>query len=238
MPFDGRIAAVNVEPSEFVNVGEVLVVADSIDVAEVEAQLAISRMAPLVRADIDLSSLSAGELALVPERLGLKATVHLRADQVTASWDARFERLSDRIDPQTRTIGVIVTVEEPYRKAIPGERPPLAKDMFVEVELEGRPREAALVVPRVAVHRRPDGSAALYLVGEADRLEIRPVTLGPAQGDVVVVTGGIAPGARVVVSDLVPAIEGMKLEATGDVTLGQRIAAEATHGDPANALVQ
>lgn len=227
MPFDGRITEVNVEATQFVNVGEVLVVADGIDVAEIEAQFPMGRLAPVVRADIDLSSLTAGELAEVPQRLGLDATVRLRTDDVTTSWEAAFERPSERIDPQTRTIGVIVSVDDPYRKAIPGQRPPLTRDMFVEVELAGRPREGALIVPRVAVHRRDDGTSALYLVDDDGRLEIRSVTLGPAQGDLALVEDGVAPGEEVVVSDLIPAIEGMKLEPRLDTALAERLRAQA-----------
>lgn len=230
LPFDARIAAVNVEPTQFVNLGQVLVVADGIEVAEVDAQFPISRLAPLVRADIDLTTLSAAELGDVPRRLGLNATVRLRSEEVRASWDARFDRLSDRIDPQTRTVGVIVVVEEPYRKAIPGRRPPLAKDMFVEVELTGQPWPDVFVVPRVAVHRR-EGRPLLYVVGDDDRLVLREVELGPSQGDLAVVASGLAPGDRVVVSDLIPAILGMKLEPQLDRALAERLLAAASGED-------
>jgi len=238
MPFDGRIAQVEVEPTRFVSVGEVLMVADSIDRAEIEAQFAIGRLAPVVRADIDLSALSAGELAEVPGRLGLEATVRLKTDEVEASWEARFDRLSDRIDPQTRTVGVIVVVDEPYRKAIPGRRPPLAKDMFVEVELRGRARPDTLVVPRVAVHRKSDGKPTLYLADDEGRLEIRPVMLGPAQGDLVVVAGGLEAGERVVVTDLIPAIAGMKLTTRVDDALAERLRAQAEGDAGVEAMVR
>lgn len=232
MPFDGRIAEVDVEPTEFAAVGQVLVVADSIGVAEIEAQFPLGHILPLVRADVVLTALSAAELAAVPQQFGLEARVRLRTGTVTASWDARFDRIGDRIDPETRTIGIIVAVDEPYRQAIPGKRPPLVKDMFVEVEVLGRPWPGVLVVPRVAVHRRPDG-AVLYLADAADRLEVRPVTLGPAQDDLVIVTGGLEAGERVVVSDLIPAIEGMKLEPEQDAALAERLRVQATDGPAA-----
>jgi RND family efflux transporter MFP subunit len=227
MPFDARMAEVNVELTEFVNVGEVLVIADGINIAEVTAQFPIGRIAPLVHADIDLSSLTAGELAALPENLGLEATVRLRTDAVTASWEGRFERLSERIDPQTRTVGMIVAVAEPYRKAIPGKRPPLVKDMFVEVEFYGRPRPDTIVVPRTALHHNSEGASVLYLVNPSGRLEIREVTRGPIQRDLVVIEAGLAPGERVVVSDLMPAIVGMKLEAHADEALAERLRLEA-----------
>jgi RND family efflux transporter MFP subunit len=230
MPFDGRIAEVNVEPTEFVGVGEVMVIADSIDVAEVEAQFPIGELLPLVRAEADLTALSAAELAALPRQFGLEGEVRLRTDGVRASWDARFERLGDRIDPQTRTVGVIVAVDEPYRKAVPGKRPPLVKDMFVQVVLRGQPWVEALVVPRVAVHRRPDAGAAVYLVDADGRLAIRPVALGPDQDDLVVVSEGLAPGDRVVVSDLIPAIAGMRLEPSLDAVVAARLRAQARDG--------
>jgi RND family efflux transporter MFP subunit len=230
MPFDGRIAEVNVEPTEFVGVGEVMVIADGIDVAEVEAQFPIGDLLPLVRAEADLTTLSAAELAALPRRFGLEAEVRLRTDQLQTSWDAHFERLGDRMDPQTRTVGVIVAVDEPYRKAVPGKRPPLVKDMFVQVALRGRPWTAALVVPRVAIHRGPDGRAAVYLVDADGRLAIRPVALGPAQDDFVVVSEGLAPGDLVVVSDLIPAIAGMRLEPNPDAAVALRLRAQASDG--------
>lgn len=230
MPFDGRIAEVDLEPTQFVSVGEVLAVADGIDVAEIDARFPIGQLAPLVRADVDISTLPAGELSAVPRQFGLEAVVRLRTQGITASWDARFDRISEGMDPQTRTIGMIVAVDEPYRKTIPGERPPLVKDMFVEVELRGRPWEGAIVVPRIATQRDDDGESVLYLADAAGRLEIRPVTLGPVQGDLAVVEAGLAPGERVVVSDLTPAIAGMRLDPRLDTALAARLRRDADGG--------
>ena len=227
MPFDGRIAEANVEPTQFVGVGQVLAVADGIDVAEIDAQFPVGHLAPLVRADVDISTLPAGELSGVPNRFGLEAAVRLRTQGIAAAWDARFDRIGEGMDPQTRTMGVIVAVDEPYRKAIPGKRPPLVKDMFVEVELRGRPWEGAIVVPRIATHRNDDGETVLYLADRAGRLEIRPVKLGPVQGDLAVVEAGLEPGEQVVVSDLTPAIAGMRLDARLDTALALRLRHDA-----------
>jgi multidrug efflux pump subunit AcrA (membrane-fusion protein) len=109
--------------------------------------------------------------------------------------------------------------------------------MFVEVEVLGRPWPGVLVVPRVAVHRRPDREAVLYLADADDRLVIRRVTLGPAQDDLVIVTAGLEAGERVVVSDLIPAIGGMRLEPELDAALAEQLRAQATDG-PAGSLVQ
>lgn len=227
LPFAARIAEVGVEVEQFVSVGQNLAVADSIDVAEVSAQLAIDHVRPLVETDIDLEALMPHDLSVVPRRWGLTALLRLRSGDLVATWEARFDRVGETVDPRTRTIGFIVAVDDPYGKIIPGKRPPLVKNMYVEVELRGARRPDRIVVPRVAVNRGSDGRPEVYLLDAEGRLEIRPVTPGPAQGDFIVIEDGLGPGDRVVVSDLVPAIEGMLLSPREDKALADRILRQA-----------
>jgi hypothetical protein len=107
--------------------------------------------------------------------------------------------------------------------------------MYVQVELRGRPRPGTLVVPRVAVHRGPDGRPAVYVADADDRLRIRPVDTGTTQGDLTVIADGLAPGDRVVATDLIPAIEGMLLAPTPDEALTGRLYGEARAAGPAEA---
>ena len=226
-PFDARIAEVMAEQDQFVAAGQTMAEADSIDVAEVTAQMGIDRLVPLIDGEIDLSTLTAQELSSLPNAWGLDATVRLEIGDLRASWAGRFDRISDMIDPQTRTLGLIISVEEPYRQAIPGRRPPLAKNMFVEVEVRGRPRDGVIVVPRTSVHRSLSGDPVVHVVGPDDRLEFRPIEPGQAQDDFLVVHAGLAAGDRVVVTDLIPAIEGMLLAPSVDAALADRLLVEA-----------
>lgn len=233
LPFDARIAEVETEVAQFAAVNQVLAVADSIDVAEISAQMAMRHIRPLVAEGLDSGTLSVEGLAAFPQRLGLTAKVHLRREGLDASWDARFDRFSDTVDPQTRTLGLIVAVDDPYRKAIPGTRPPLIKNLYVEVELRAPVRPGRIVVPRVAVHTADDGRAIVYLADPDDRLEIRAVEIGAEQSDFVVIRDGLTPGERLIVSDLVPAIEGMLLTPRADTTLAERLLAQAAgQADP------
>jgi multidrug efflux pump subunit AcrA (membrane-fusion protein) len=227
LPFEARIAEVLAEATQFVSAGQKLAVADSIDVAEITAQIALNHMRPLVPAGLDLSSLSADEISALPRRWGFSAEARLVAGDFTASWQARFDRISDMVDPQTRTLGLVVAVDEPYRSAIPGRRPPLTKNMYLEVEIRAAPQPGRIAVPRVALHRGPDGGDVIYLAGAEDRLEFRPVVPGPMQSDFAIVDEGLAGGERVVVSDLIPAIEGMLLAPRADDGLAARLAAQA-----------
>ena len=212
LPFDGRIAEVNVEKKQFAQQGQVLVIADSIDIAEVDAQIAIQRFRHLLQhssegnAKVDLNNL--------PKRFGLSSTVRLQAGDFKVEWPARFVRASDTVDPQTRTIGIVVAVDNPYRQAIPGIRPPLIKNMFVEVELRGKARQASLIIPRSALHQQQ-----VYLVNQDNRLEKRPVEIVFFQTDFVVIKNGLKKGEQLIVSDLIPAIEGMLLKPVNDLAM-------------------
>jgi multidrug efflux pump subunit AcrA (membrane-fusion protein) len=227
-PFPGRVAQVNVEETQFVNVGEVMAVIDSIDVAEVEAQLAIDRLRPLLRPGLTLSSLSPEEIESLPEQLGLGAEVRLPLGGRLVTWPARVDRMSAEIDPETRTIGAIVAVDDPYAQAVSGVRPPLVRNLYVEVELRGEARPGSIVVPRVAVHRRDDGRPVVYIADADDRLAFRQVVPGPAQGDLVVIAEGLQAGDRVIVTDVIPAIAGLRLLTSPDEALAERLRAEAT----------
>jgi RND family efflux transporter MFP subunit len=211
LPFDARVAEVEVERGEYVSPGTVLARFDSVERAEVDAQFALSQLRPLIPDDLELGRLDIRTLAELPRRLGFDAKVRLSERDLDVVWKARFERPSDRVDAQTRTLGLIVAVDDPYSMARPGDRPPLTKGMFVEVVIEGRPLTDRLVVPLEAVRRR-DRGAVLYLADADDRLAIRPVTLGPVIGEHAVIADGLDGGERVVVSDLQPAVAGMALD--------------------------
>ncbi len=230
LPFDARIAAVNVEAEQFAQAGGTLVTADSLDVAEVEAQIPISQFRAMVEAGTPggiPGGITPESLSRIIETIDFEAIVRLRDGTDVVEWPARFARISDTLDPKTRTIGVIVAVEGAYAKAQPGRRPPLSKGMFVEVELRIGAGEDSIVVPRSALH---DGK--LYVVNADGRLDIRPVTVGLVQHDVAVIDDGIEPGENVVVSDLIPAVVGMLLKPQPDEAVLTRLRVEAEGGTP------
>ncbi len=230
LPFDARIATVNVEAAQYVQTGGTLVTADSLDVAEVEAQIPISQFRSMIRAGTPENlpdGMTAQSLSRIVETIGLEATVRLRAGGEVVEWPARFARISDTVDPKTRTVGAIVAVDGAYAKAAPGKRPPLSKGMFVEIELRTRAIKDRIVVPRAALH---DGK--LYIVNAERRLEIRTVNVNLYQGDIAIVADGIRAGDTIVVSDLVPAVDGMLLTPESDLVLSTRLKAEAAGETP------
>lgn len=220
MPFPGRVAETRVELNQYVRQGEVLVAVDSIEKAEVTVQLQPSVLAKLVNSDQILNPVKNG-VAPIGDALGLSARVafSLAGDEIT--WPARVVRVSDRLDPQTRTVGLIVEVDHPYENIQPGVRPPLVKGTFVEVRLTGTERPDRLVVPPAALH-----GESIYIVSEENRLQKAAVEIEQRSADYLVIKSGLQPGQKVVVSDLVPAIEGMLLNPVDDsVTLNRLVSA-------------
>jgi membrane fusion protein, multidrug efflux system len=218
LPFDARIAQVNVRSDQFAARGQVLVVADGIERAEVNAQLAMDRLRRFLGDDLEPITITPETVAERVEALGLKALVRLHAGDVMIEWPGRVARMSETVDPQTRTMGVIIEVDHPYREVVPGESPPLVKTMFVEVELRGRPTEPRAVIPRSALR-----AGRVHVVGADERLEIRPVEVAFLQGEIAVIAAGLTAGEQIVVSDLVPAIEGLRLRPTHDDALREKL---------------
>ncbi len=224
LPFDARINAVHVEQGQPVQVGKLMIVADGIATAEVEARAPITRLRPLVPRmphykDRGLPSFNLEQV------FGWRARVTIQG--FDTSWRARVDRISPTLDPKTRTVGVLVVVDEPFRKARPGIKPPLFNGMFVTVELRGRPIKDALVVPRLALHAATPNRGRVYVVGDDNRLRIHEVVTSLVQPEFVVIRDGLAEGDRVLVSDLSPAIEGMLLEPVVDEAARERLIAAA-----------
>jgi RND family efflux transporter MFP subunit len=226
MPFSGRIAEAGVELDRYVREGEVLAIADDLARAEVEVQLPIDRFASLIRGNGPIDIVSATHDGFAKE-LRLSATVRLQENGIDASWPARFARVSDTLDPKTRTVGVIVEVERPYDAVEPGVRPPLLKGLFVEVELRGPQRQGLLIVPRHAL--RQD---RLFIANPENRLEIRKVEISMRQPEFAVIAVGIKEGEQLIISDLIPAIDGMLLKPSEDDAARQRLLDAVT--SPAN----
>ncbi len=222
LPFAGRIAAVHVEQDQYVREGEALIVADDLRLAEIEVPIPIEQMRGVLHAEGPVDLLNT-PLPTLHTRLGLTARVDLKEGLVNASWQGRFARMSDTLDPETRTVGVIIEVDAPYAGMRPGERPPLVKGLFVEVTLLGKPLNKRLIVPRSALHQ-----GHLFIMNRDNRLVVRPVIASLLQPEFAVITSGLKPGEQVVLSDLVPAIEGMLLQSQEDQQALARLKRQAS----------
>jgi len=224
LPFAGRVAAVHVEQDQYVREGEDLAMVDDLQLAEIEVPIPIEQIRGVLHADGPVDLLNTPSPAL-HSKLGLAARVELKEGVVSAHWQGRFARMSDTLDPKTRTVGVIIEVDAPYAGMRPGERPPLVKGLFVEVTLLGKPLSNRLIVPRSSLHQ-----GHIYIADADNRLVIRPINISLLQPTFAVIASGLKPGERVVLSDLVPAIEGMLLQSQEDQQARVQLKQQASAG--------
>lgn len=216
LPITAHIVEVDVEEGEYVQAGERLFAADGVKVAEIAAQVPMNRMVVLMQSERTLSIDQLVNMSL--EELGLKAKVTLNGADAGVSWPARVARIGATHDARTRTVSVIVEVDNPYEGIKPGVRPPLINGMFVDVGLTGQPRRDTVIVPRSALL-----GGHVLVVNDQHRLERRAVQVVLRQSGYVGIASGLEAGERIVVSDLAPIIEGMLLAPMRDEALEQRL---------------
>ena len=211
-PFNLRISSTDIEQAQFVSTGQHLFSGDSIDRVEVIAQIAAYSLKNLFSGAGNIEPSLQQFTSNLSGLTGFKPTIELDiGNQTPARWDAQFVRFSDSVDSSARTLGVVVAVDKPLSKIIPGVRPPLSKGMFVDVSIAGRVQPDRLVIPVTAIRENK-----VYVMNDQGRLEIRAVERAYDQGDSSVIKSGLVPGERLVLTDIIPAVEGMLLQSTDD----------------------
>lgn len=222
-PYDCRLGAVSLDVDQFVGTGQSLFEASSIDLVEVEAQAPMREVRRLIHNPTGVAP--AGELTSqrVRDIFNVRAIVEMASSgESSAKWSARFMRIRESLDPQTRSLSLVVGVDNPYGQIVPGVRPPLLQGTYCRVTLIGKPRPDQVVVPRHAIH-----GGHVYVLDEENRLRRRPVEIAFQQSEFAVIGSGLAGGETLVVADPAPAIEGMLVDPLMDDSLLKRLVADA-----------
>ena len=225
LPFDARIGEVSVEAGEFISAGSQLFEALGIEAIEINAQLPVKHLRPLASTMSAISEQNSlqnlGNLQKSIANWNLDAKIRIVGGNEKTVWDGELLRLSESVDPTRDTVGMVVSVDNPYDGVIPGQRPPLLKGMYTSVEFLSKPIDM-LVIPRKALHEN-----RVYVVSEENTLSIRPIQISYSQGQLVVIKDGLKEGDKIITSDLVPVIEGIKLELIESDEFQKEIAALA-----------
>lgn len=211
-PYDLRIDGVDIELHQQVAAGQKLFRGDSIAAAEIEAHIPLPMLRRLMGSVLRPGA-ALSEVMDINERLDFAAIdAEARLAGLTdVRWPARVTRVASGLDPQTRSVRVVVTVDRPYDNVAPPARPALQPGMYLQVLLSAPARENLLVVPAATVH-----DDEIYIAAEDDRLERRQVSVAFRQGDLAVIGEGLSPGERVIVDDPVPALDGMPIQPVRD----------------------
>ena len=203
-PFDGRVSDVNAELQQFASTGTVLCKLDSIAKAEIETSIAPDLLAILPPSRQEKPT----EQSRTAFRDRQTFTVET-ASQEGFRWPAYFLRFSEKVDPNTRMVGLVIGVDKPYGTSDGTPHLPLSKGLFCKVSIKGSER-SEIVLPRYAIHEN-----SVYIV-EDGKLVIRPVVVKYNLGAHSIIEKGVNENDIVVTSDIVPVIAGMKLDAEID----------------------
>jgi multidrug efflux system membrane fusion protein len=101
--------------------------------------------------------------------------------------------LDNVVDKTTGTIVARVTIDNPDFALLPGE--------YVRVRLHVKDEPDALMAPQAALGSSQMGKY-VYVVGEGNKAEQRPLTLGSRDGELVSVVKGLSEGDRIIVGNL------------------------------------
>ncbi|MGF1768238.1 HlyD family secretion protein [Enterovibrio makurazakiensis] len=226
LPVNSRIAEVNIEKDQFVTPQQIMVVAHGLEAVEVDAQVSIHDMQTLFDS---LNAAPSNDPSDMPSGNGhlarLTANVALSSGSFNQTWSATVARLSDTVNLNQATVGVILEIplnlsssESDAATQNPlAALPSLVNGMFVQATIEGQP-VAHWVIPEQAL--RGD---KVYLMEEGV-LAVEPVDVLFRHGDRVAIAGDLKDGQQLVVNDLLPAVPGMALRT---FTLdGERVVAD------------
>jgi multidrug efflux pump subunit AcrA (membrane-fusion protein) len=226
-PFHCRITEVHSEIAQFAQKGQMLIKADSTNAVEIPVFISVSKMRRLLSSVDKEMNLMQEDMIDWKEKLGFHAVVRFKLGQIVSQWQAEVSRIDASMDPQTRTIGIIVVVDNPYAKIRIGERPPLIRNMFCEVEISGKPLHNCILIPRMAIHDN-----MIYSVIPDQTLKKLPIKPDFYQGDFSIIRQGLMPDIKIVISDLSPAVDGMSVNPIIDQQMTARILAESSEGHP------
>lgn len=121
-------------------------------------------------------------------KLGNK--IRFRTETYEHVHEADIFYAGDVVDPETRTVQLIATTENPDRHLKPG--------MFVEVELPEAQVPKVVQIPATSI-QSADGKSFVFVHTGGDRFERRDIQLGGSNDGIVEILSGLKPDEKVVV---------------------------------------
>jgi membrane fusion protein (multidrug efflux system) len=152
-------------------------------------------------------TLPEAEAAQVRTRLGSGSAPLVRVEVQGGAQHpepARLTFVDNAVEATSGTVQARAVMPNPDGKLVPGQ--------FVRARLEGVEIADAVTVPRRAVMSSAQGSF-VWLVGEGDAVDLRPVRLAGMVGERAVIAEGLAGGERVIVEGVLKVQPGVKVKA-------------------------
>jgi len=152
------------------------------------------------------------------------------SDRSTRLASGQLKAIDNQIDATTATVRIKATFDNEDGLLYPNQ--------FVNVRLHVNTLRDVVLAPTPAIQRSPD-TMFVYVVKADHTIEMRPVTVGPAEGAVTVVEKGLEPGETLVTEgvdklgpgmEVVPHVAGAAAPATQEATQADPQAAKHPAG--------
>ncbi|NBB79740.1 MAG: efflux RND transporter periplasmic adaptor subunit [Verrucomicrobia bacterium] len=192
-PFDGRVLSTSADLGQFISAAPATPVARIFATDRAEVRLPVTARE--------------AERLETRDRRRRYITLEKANTPDSPTWTAHFARLEATIDPETRLLYVVAALDAPFKPT--AEHPePLRRGQFVNAVIEGRALSDTFVLPRYALR----GSDTVYVATPQDTLETRRVEIAQSDAEQVIISGGLEPGDRIVLSPIAYYVENMPVE--------------------------
>lgn len=211
---------------------------DQGNLANAKVQVIYSRITAPVSGRIGLRLVDPGNIVHASDTTGIAVITQLEPITVVFpipedSVPAVLEKLKagrrlsvtiyNREQTQKLATGVLLTIDNQIdvnsgtvrlKAEFPNKDHALFPNQFVNARLLLTTLRGATLVPTTAIQQSPQG-AFVYVVKPDHTVTVRPVSLGPTEGDNTVIDKGLSPGERVVVEGAERLREGSRVEDKG-----------------------
>ena len=197
-PFDGWVLDKLIEVGQHVNVGQDLGRIYSAGLLDIEVRIAVK----------DFKWFPAGLNSVA----GLEAEIVFENQGDRNTWPGKVSRIKAKMDDRTRTLPLVVEVDQTAMSEGSSDSLRLRPGMFVTVKIKGKVIDQAYVLPRHVVYP----GDMVYTV-EEDRLKIKPVNILRTYKDSVIVSEGLSDGEHIIKTPLSSITDGMRVRVKSEV---------------------
>jgi RND family efflux transporter MFP subunit len=195
-PFNCRIRSENVDIGQYVRAGTSVGVVAGTDTAEVIVPLPLDELRWL---DVPMKG---------SQKEGSLAIIHMEINGKDYERKGRIVRSTGEVDTMSRMTKIVIEVQDPYGLLHEGNaRKALVSGSFVDVSIKGDRLRDVFLIPRTAI--RDDDT--VWLMDKDNLLRIQNVQIVRSERENVLVKDSLEDGARIVLTNIPGAADGMKL---------------------------
>ncbi len=220
-PFRGRVRSVGVDAGQFVTMGRAIGRIYSIEKAQIvvpipDQELAWIDIPSLADASPQISTTD-GELSSATP--SAPVTIKARYAGRQHEWRGHVVRSEGELDPRSRMVRLVIEVSDPYGHVDSSHRVskeenqpmPLMIGLFCDVEIQGRVLEDVYALPRGAIH----AGDQVWTATQNGELRIHTAVIVRTDREQGLVRLSLAPGERVITSQLKGITDGMRVRVAG-----------------------